>query len=334
MKEFTRWRNGRMKSVKCIMMMLAFVFFMLLCSIYHKNTEVYARQPTYKIDSLYLETIKKKNSIKRDTTKHYDGDELKHKIDSIDIALQTLDNLILTLEKQTEIRQNDIRQETNNIINKFNGNIEWWIFLLGIICGVAPIILTILTHQKDEKYIEFLCSDYEKLKEQIKSEIIHLSEKEEELEKLKVELKDTDEDRRLSWDIKQKELRLVFSFMYISSFTRKSKFQASEDRGLVVEKLMREIVDSSLRYLTFENSEQMKKRNIDISFWILASVEGMELLRPFLSNAKEARQMDNVLKKLHDLRDRYYKGDVFKHDDKDIESLKTELETLKAKKWE
>lgn len=51
-------------------------------------------------------------------------DSLKWKLDSMEIALRGMNNLIEVLEQQTEIRQNDMRQETNNIINKFNGNIE------------------------------------------------------------------------------------------------------------------------------------------------------------------------------------------------------------------
>ena len=84
------------------------------------------------------------------------GDSLKWKLDSMEIALRGMNNLIEVLEQQTEIRQNDMRQETNNIINKFNGNIEWWIFLLGVICGVVPILLAYLNHKNDSEYMKLL----------------------------------------------------------------------------------------------------------------------------------------------------------------------------------
>ena len=111
-----------------------------------------------------------------------------------------MDRTILVLEKQTELRQDDIRQETNNIINKFNGNIEWWIFLLGIICGVAPILLTFLNHQKDAEYIELLNDNFEKMAAQMKDKEDALREKEEELDKVKRTLLKADMERQLDWE--------------------------------------------------------------------------------------------------------------------------------------
>lgn len=174
---------------------------------------------------------------------------------------------------------------------------------------------------------ELLNNHYEKMVEQI-------SQKEMELKKLKTELLHKDKQRRLDWEKKQKELKLIFSFMYIASFTRKAKFQASSVRDNTVEKLLREIVDCSLEYFEFESSEPMKNRQIDISFRIISALEGMELLRPFIDNPKIGRQMSEVLKSLLRLRERYDKGDIFEHDDVDFVSLKREMKTLKRMKWE
>ena len=131
----------------------------------------------------------------------------------------------------------------------------------------------------------------------------------------------------------QREQKL-FSFMYIASFTRKAKFQASSVRDNSVEKLLREIVDCSLDFFEFESSEPMKNRQIDISFRIMSALEGMELLRPFIDSPKIGRQMSEVLKSLHRLRERYDKGDIFEHDDVDFVYLKREMKTLKRIKWE
>lgn len=329
------WKRGRRKSFCCIITMVAFVAFLLLWSMWHKSTEVYVSRPFMSIDSLYMEVAMKTSVVNSKLTQRdiTDGDRLKYKLDSIDVALKTLNNTILVLEKQTELRQDDIRQETNNVINKFNGNIEWWIFLLGIICGVAPILLTFLNHQKDAEYIELLHSNYEKMATEIERKDEALQEKIDELDKVKNNLNQADNKRTLEWENKQKELHLVFSFMYIASFTRKAKFQVSADRDLVVEKLMKTITDASLTYLNFESSEPMKDRDMDLSFWILSALEGMELLRPFIDNDKVSRQLDEVLKSLHHLRDRYYNGETFKHDDSDIASLKGKMEILRVKKW-
>lgn len=102
---------------------------------------------------------------------------------------------------------------------------------------------------------------------------------------------------------------------------------------LLIERLLKTITDASLEYLDFETSEPMKARDIDMSFWILAALEGMVLLRPFVENIKICRQMDEVLKCLRLLQERYYNGVVIKHNDEDIAKLKKEMQVLKLKKW-
>lgn len=328
MTDLDKWKIAHSAIYGGILAFMFAVMIILLSSVMSKINDNYQSVPPATVDSLSIELTKQMDivnqRIAKDTSK---VNNLQAKLDSIDIALQSLGKTIFVLEKQTEIRQNDIRQETNNIINKFNGNIEWWIFLLGLICGVAPILLSFLNHQKDAEYIELLNNHYEKMVEQI-------SQKEMELKKLKTELLHKDKQRRLDWEKKQKELKLIFSFMYIASFTRKAKFQASSVRDNTVEKLLREIVDCSLEYFEFESSEPMKNRQIDISFRIMSALEGMELLRPFIDNPKIGRQMSEVLKSLHRLRERYDKGDIFEHDDVDFVFLKREIKTLKRMKWE
>lgn len=328
MTDLDNWKIAHSAIYGGILAFMFAVMIILLSSVMSKINDNYQSVPPATVDSLSIELTKQMDivnqRIAKDTSK---VNNLQAKLDSIDIALQSLGKTIFVLEKQTEIRQNDIRQETNNIINKFNGNIEWWIFLLGLICGVAPILLSFLNHQKDAEYIELLNNHYEKMVEQI-------SQEEMELKKLKTELLQKDKQRRLDWEKKQKELKLIFSFMYIASFTRKAKFQASSVRDNSVEKLLREIVDCSLDFLEFESSESMKNRQIDISFRIMSALEGMELLRPFIDSPKIGRQMSEVLKSLHRLRERYDKGDIFEHDDVDFVSLKREMKTLKRIKWE
>lgn len=89
-----------------------------------------------------------------------------------------------------------------------------------------------------------------------------------------------------------------------------------------------------MEYLDFETSEPMKDRDIDMSFWILAALEGMVLLCPFVENMKICRQIDEVLKCLRLLQERFYNGDVIKYNDEDIAKLKKEMQVLKLKKWE
>lgn len=106
------WKRGRCKSFCCIIMMVAFGAFQLLWSIWHKSTEVYVSRPFMSIDSLYMEVAKKTSMVNSKLTQKdiADVDRLKYKLDSIDVALKSLNNTILVLEKQTELRQDDIHQ--------------------------------------------------------------------------------------------------------------------------------------------------------------------------------------------------------------------------------
>lgn len=181
MTDLDNWKIAHSAIYGGILAFMFAVMIILLSSVMSKINDNYQSVPPATVDSLSIELTKQMDivnqRIAKDTSK---VNNLQAKLDSIDIALQSLGKTIFVLEKQTEIRQNDIRQETNNIINKFNGNIEWWIFLLGLICGVAPILLSFLNHQKDAEYIELLNNHYEKMVEQI-------SQKEKELKKLKTE---------------------------------------------------------------------------------------------------------------------------------------------------
>lgn len=178
MTDLDKWKIAHSAIYGGILAFMFAVMIILLSSVMSKINDNYQSVPPATVDSLSIELTKQMDivnqRIAKDTSK---VNNLQAKLDSIDIALQSLGKTIFVLEKQTEIRQNDIRQETNNIINKFNGNIEWWIFLLGLICGVAPILLSFLNHQKDAEYIELLNNHYEKMVEQI-------SQKEMELKKI------------------------------------------------------------------------------------------------------------------------------------------------------
>ena len=56
-------------------------------------------------------------------------------------AIEHYQERLTELENKLENSCNDVREETNNIINKFNGSINFWLVILGVLCGLAPIIM-------------------------------------------------------------------------------------------------------------------------------------------------------------------------------------------------
>lgn len=125
MTDLGKWKIAHSAIYGGILAFMLAVMIILLSSVMSKINDNYQSVPPATVDSLSIELTKQMDivnqRIAKDTSK---VNNLQAKLDSIDIALQSLGKTIFVLEKQTEIRQNDIRQETNNIINKFNVSIR------------------------------------------------------------------------------------------------------------------------------------------------------------------------------------------------------------------
>lgn len=79
---------------------------------------------------------------------------------------------IAKIEKQQEIVLSDIRQESNNIINKFNGWLGFWIAILAIFGGIVPLVLQYITKRKSEKDIQELMNRLERKAESHQLELL------------------------------------------------------------------------------------------------------------------------------------------------------------------
>ena len=73
---------------------------------------------------------------------------------------------IISLIKEVEERQSeyfsDLRQESNNIINKFNAWLGFWIAILTIFGAVIPIVIQYILHQKSKRDIESMFDKLQK----------------------------------------------------------------------------------------------------------------------------------------------------------------------------
>lgn len=238
----------------------------------------------------------------------------------------TLQIALSEIEKQTIIRQDDIRQETNNIINKFNGVISWWLLLLGIICGFAPLVLAYLNHKNDSDYIELLNMNY---KETISNMLSMKTEIRQEIDKmndLSLKLESEDKKRNHILEKSHDELRLTHTFSYITSFTKDSKFQQSPERFRIYDKLLREIIQNSLTCINGDNKTEVV--DIDWSYWNMVSLEGIRLLVPFQKDRGKIRRMNNLIMKLQNLQGLYKTAGPSIWEEQSIIDLRKELKSF------
>lgn len=68
--------------------------------------------------------------------------------------VQRLQNQIDELRANQENVLSDLRQESNNIINKFNGWLGFWTAILAIFGGIIPIVLQYILREKSKKEME------------------------------------------------------------------------------------------------------------------------------------------------------------------------------------
>lgn len=150
------WEYSSRKIFALVVIIAAISLLMLIGSIIETRNEsrLVSERPVVTIDSL-CKSLKKelsqpsKGTLKKDSA-------MVEKVKDIELSLKILQRCVSEIEEQTASRQDDIRQETNNIINKFNGAISWWLLLLGIVCGFAPLVLAYLNHKNDSEYIKQL----------------------------------------------------------------------------------------------------------------------------------------------------------------------------------
>ena len=223
--EFKNWKTAKEKIFFSVVTMSAIAVVMLLGSIFD-NTR---NNPLTNANIITIDSICRKVgddiiSLQKDSIGKAKTDiqQLQWKVDSLAIMHNALQIALSEIEKQTTIRQDDIRQETNNIINKFNGVLSWWLFLLGIICGFAPLVLAYLNHKNDSDYIELLNMNY---KETISNMLSMKTEIKQEIDKMNVLSQKMESEEKKRNDMLEKnreELRLAHTFSYIA-FHLKSK---------------------------------------------------------------------------------------------------------------
>ena len=271
------------------------------------------------IDSIYERLLKKHNENGLGKSK----DSLSRRVDSLEFSLQALNVSVSLIEKETSQRQDDIRQETNNIINKFNGYLSWWLLLLGIVCGFAPLVLAYLNHKNDSEYIKLLNSNYRETLKKINEKEKRIDEKLKELDDLMSDLEKSDKARSKDLYASRKKLELLHTFVYIASFTSKSQFQISQDRTRLVDKLLFELINNSLKCITNENSQISSEA--DLLYWIMTSIEGLSLLAPYQTDMLKLRRINRIIRLLKQIQMDFFAGKINIRDGATIQTILIEF---------
>lgn len=79
--------------------------------------------------------------------------------DAADNNYRHLLSRIIYLEQESDNMLADIRQEGNNLINKSNGWLAFWITILAMFCGVVPMVIQYILTRKSKKEIEDLIEE-------------------------------------------------------------------------------------------------------------------------------------------------------------------------------
>lgn len=82
---------------------------------------------------------------------------------------------------------NDLRQESNNIINKWNGWFSFWIALLALLAGIIPLLAQMKVSAENRKLIEESIKELEEKKKALEEKNRHI------VETLSYELRDAKE---------------------------------------------------------------------------------------------------------------------------------------------
>lgn len=257
------------------------------------------------------------------------------KNDSLYAAVDYYQRMLTLVDRGLEDSQGDIRQETNNIINKFNGAISLWLVILGLLCGFTPIVLACYNWKHDTEFLKQMATTLEKNGKEIDDKISEMEDLKKDIEKLKEsEPKRVDEEIKKATNKMNKDLKYFNTlqlYLHIMSVTKMSRFQSSPNREAITESLLFSLVTDALSYLEHDKDGFVYDRQILQSFDALA--EGLWYLLPFMNtNRKRTRCMSNTIDKLHEMQEKIYKGKTIESEDLKIvgKSLREILITIAA----
>lgn len=155
---------------------------------------------------------------------------------------------------------NNLRQETNNLINKMNGWLSFWLCLLTIIAGIIPLCLQYKFNQESkevakereairEKKNAKLKDDLEKgLKEEktkIEKSINEITKEKKELTQQNKELHDQLEKDKKEYQLLENQLKLNCIISSLLNAKENKLIDNSVERDVLLSKLMHELYEKT-----------------------------------------------------------------------------------------
>lgn len=285
---------------------------------------------TRETSSVSLDSLSKvlENRIRHEKLfiKHGNGTadvaQLERKLDSLGITLEALRLSLSEIENMTSDRYDDMRAENDFFINKFNSYLSWWLLMLGILCGLAPLALSFFNYKNSEDYLNTISKSIESYFEE-------WIQNKDDINKLKEDTKEfvSEQNRLLDSRFKsiKEEMRLNQIFFYISTITQRTVFQQSPYRDTYCEYLMRTFLIYSHQYITSDNN---RKSSINLRFWLFTTIDCLEMLRPFIRHDRyKLRRTLDLVRNLTGLRDSIFSGNSI---DSQTENINESIELLAA----
>ena len=158
---------------------------------------------------------------------------------------QELYSLIYFLQKTKKEEYaegiNDVRQETNNIINKINGWLSFWLAILALVGGVLPVVISWRQEQDNNK-------KFSDLTDKVNSKLINLEDrvqgKIDDLNNLHTELKSFIEDSKKELEKQRNKRELHETHINITNII--SSFIAAKNNKLIEDSYERDLLRISL----------------------------------------------------------------------------------------
>lgn len=257
-----------------------------------------------------------------DSVGKLDSVSLNHLI-AIEKNMRTLSRDINTydsLQMRNCGLQDDIREETNRMIDKFNGWSAFWLTIFALLCGFIPLVISLKQSASERNFLNMIRESYAK-------EIRDLN-------KLQCELREKDDNRKeeigkisKEWNEKKRGIDILVSFSNISSITQSSTFQNNANRNNIADLLLYKLLTSAVNYCNSSNTK-------DLDMCMLYLSEGLYMLNAFQDTKNQERRLEQLLIDTNKTRDMIFDKELVKSDiDKSVSELIERIQSFIDYRW-
>ena len=274
------------------------------------------------VDSIYISTNWSSSYFHPSVSVNIDTVHVTYplELDSLSQCLSKIDRLY---KEYYNDALNDLRQESNNIINKWSGWLGFWISVLALLMGILPIAIQFKLSNRSEKRIE---QELQRLENQILSKEKELEtlykNKEDELEKQyqdkehklkeqyqKFEQKLNEKSQIVDENLHNQEMgrlksKVVNAINAIDLSKNNKLLQDSQKRMLLLRKLLLDLRKQFSEFIKINEKIDVCKNEDKYNdlLVVLIEIHGVVTkLIPFLHDKSISRRINGFQKDLQDL---------------------------------